>query len=165
MSDLVSAALVFDLVEGLRRVGSKPDAPEVSIGSDFWSTRRIHPSVQKASASLMESGHFAQAVAEALKALDKSILRKAKLSGESGAPLMRAAFSPRSPKLRLSRFKGTSQQNEQAGYMDILAGAMTGIRNPRAHEPSLADDLETCEDLLVLVSHLFKKLGEARYQR
>jgi Protein of unknown function (Hypoth_ymh) len=38
--------------------------------------------------------------------------------------------------------------------MDIFAGAMTGIRNPRAHEHAYLDDPRTALELLALANHL-----------
>ena len=52
-------------------------------------------------------------------------------------------------------------KDEQRGYMDIFAGSMTGIRNPRAHEHDLADEPEVALELLVLANHLMRKLDAA----
>lgn len=127
---------------------------------DFWRSRRIHPLVKKAAESLFESGHYAQAATEALKALDRATSKKAGLSS-SGVAMMRAAFSPEGPRLKWNDFRGLSARDQQDGYMQLFAGAIAGIRNPRAHEPGHIDDRETCEDVLVVASHLAKKLDLA----
>ena len=45
--------------------------------------------------------------------------------------------------------------------MDIFAGSMTGIRNPRAHEHDLVDEPEVALELLALANHLMRKLDAA----
>ena len=42
--------------------------------------------------------------------------------------------------------------------MQIFAGAMTGIRNPLAHEYELVDDPKTALAQLALANHLMKML-------
>ena len=72
---------------------------------------------------------------------------------------MRSAFSANSPVLYLNAFRSQSERDEQQGYMDIFAGSMTGIRNPRAHDYQLADDPRIALELLVLANHLMRKLN------
>ena len=43
----------------------------------------------------------------------------------------------------------------------MFAGAMTGIRNPRAHEHELKDDPKVALELLALANHLMGELGAA----
>ena len=74
---------------------------------------------------------------------------------------MRTAFSANSPVLILNAFESASDRDEQQGYMDIFAGSMTGIRNPRAHQHDLMDKPEVALELLVLANHLKRKLDEA----
>jgi hypothetical protein len=45
--------------------------------------------------------------------------------------------------------------------MRLLAGAMQGIRNPRAHEHTWVDDRDTAIELLTLASHLYKRCESA----
>ena len=71
---------------------------------------------------------------------------------------MREAFSANRPRLRLNRMQTTTDQNEQRGYMELFAGAMTAIRNPRAHEDRLHDDPETALELLTL--RWTRKIGQ-----
>ena len=74
---------------------------------------------------------------------------------------MRAAFSANNPVIKLNSLQTSSEQNEQRGYMDIYAGAMTGIRNPRAHDHQLTDEPEAALELIVLANHLMRKLDSA----
>ena len=74
---------------------------------------------------------------------------------------MRTAFSAKSPTLHFGDLSSTSKKNEQLGYMDIFAGSMTGIRNPRAHDHQLKDDPGMALQLLILANHLMEKLDAA----
>ena len=44
--------------------------------------------------------------------------------------------------------------------MDIFAGVMAGIRNPRAHEHELEDEPEVALELIILANHLMRKLQD-----
>ena len=76
---------------------------------------------------------------------------------------MQRAFSPHNPLLKLSNLQTPSEQDEQRGYMDIYAGAMTGIRNPRAHEFQLVDTPESALEMIVLANHLMRKLDNSQH--
>ena len=45
--------------------------------------------------------------------------------------------SEKKPLLSINGLKTSSERSEQLGYQMMLAGAMVGIRNPRAHDPEL----------------------------
>ncbi len=74
---------------------------------------------------------------------------------------MRQTFSPRTPIVALADLSTESGKNEQQGYMDIFAGTMTGIRNPKAHHNVVIDEKRTIH-LLYLASLLMYKLDEAK---
>ena len=112
-----------------------------------------------ASRQLFVDGHHARAVEEAFKCLNNAVKTKSGLTGSDGDNLMRTAFSPQKPKLRLNNLRTTSEKDEQRGYMDLYAGAMAGIRNPRAHEHELQDEPQVALELLVLANHLMRKLS------
>jgi len=76
---------------------------------------------------------------------------------------MRAIFNPEKDDKRLLTFEnldGKSGKNVQEGYMQIFAGAMQGIRNPKAHENMTATK-ESARDRIILASLLMKKIDEA----
>ena len=95
---------------------------------------------------------------EAFKCLNNAVKKKSGLSSNDGADLMRNAFSPNSPILGLNKLTTVSERDEQRGYMEIYAGSMTGIRNPRAHDHEFDDDAKTALRLLTLANHLMDKL-------
>ena len=63
----------------------------------------------------------------------KRIVRDVDGQELDGATLMNRAFSPNHPLIRLTELKTETDRSIQQGYMQIMAGAMTGIRNPQAH--------------------------------
>ena len=103
-------------------------------------------------------GYCTYAVEQAWKCVNKLVKKKSGFTGKDGADLMRRVFSPEKPVLYLSALQSESGQNEQRGYMDIFAGAMTGIRNPRAHDYELVDDPGVALEMLILANHLLRKL-------
>ncbi len=117
--------------------------------------------LRSVSRKLFADGHYAQAVTQAFICLNNAVKDKSELSGEDGASLMRKAFSANKPTLRLNDNATQSEKDEQLGYMDIFAGAMTGIRNPRVHEHEFLDAPDCALELLALANHLFRKLDEA----
>ena len=80
-------------------------------------------SLRRKTEKLFKDGHHARAVEEAFKLLDNLVKKKAKLQNTdiTGAPLMQKVFSPNKPKLKLNSGVTSSEQNEQSGYMQILA--------------------------------------------
>ena len=117
--------------------------------------------IRQSSGSLFRDGHYARAVEEAFKCLNSAVKEKSGDDDRDGADLMRATFSANSPVLRLNSLQSSSDRNEQRGYMDVFAGVMTGIRNPRAHEPGLVDEPEVALEMLIIANHLMRKLEDS----
>lgn len=115
-------------------------------------------SLQSASRELFADGYYARAVEEAFKCLNNEVKAKSGLTLEDGAPLMRKAFSANSPVLELNKLTTQSEKNEQQGYMDLFAGAMIGIRNPRAHDHQIQDDPDVALEMIVFANHLMRML-------
>ena len=113
------------------------------------------------SRKLFADGHYARAVEEAFKYLNNAVKKKSGLTEKDGADLMRVAFSANSPVLKLNKFLSDTEKSEQRGYMEMFAGTMTGIRNPRAHDHELDDQPEIALEMLVLANHLMRKLNNS----
>ena len=120
--------------------------------------------LREVSGPLFRDSHYARAVEEAFKCLNNAVKTKSGLTEGDGAGLMRSAFSVNAPILFLNSFQTQSERDEQQGYMEIYAGSMTGIRNPRAHQHDLLDEEHIAIELLVLANHLMRKLERARKQ-
>src|SRR5438128_1562114 len=77
-----------------------------------------------------------------------------------GSKLMQHVFSINKPLIKLGNLSTQDGKNIQQGYMQIFAGAMTGIRNPKAHS-NLIIELLWAIHLLSLASLLIYKLEDA----
>ena len=140
----------------LRR-SSSPDA--VPESSPNWFEQLVTDGqLQQASGPLFRDRHFARAVEEAFKCLNNAVKDKSGRNEGDGASLMQSVFSVNTPILLLNEFQSQSERDEQLGYMQIFAGSMTGIRNPRAHDHELVDEPVVALELLVLANHLMRKL-------
>ena len=73
---------------------------------------------------------------------------------------MHQAFSPKKPVIILDDLSTETGRNTQQGYMEIFAGAMMGIRNPKAHA-NITISPERGLQFLVLASLLMSKLDES----
>ncbi|WP_419923019.1 TIGR02391 family protein [Candidatus Poriferisodalis sp.] len=110
---------------------------------------------------LFLDGHYAQAVEEACKCVNNVVKNLANQGHLDGAKLMRHVFSLKDPVLKLNGLRTRSEKDQQQGYMDMFAGIMTGVRNPRAHEHAYLDDPATALELLGLANHLIRLVRTA----
>jgi len=141
------------------------DTPDVPIPASpettMWSL--LHSKVIIAAKPRLDAGHYADAVEAAFKELNgvvKEMVIKKTGQELDGAPLMQKAFSPNPPcVVVLDDLSTESGRNIQQGYMQIFAGAMTGIRNPKAHA-NMTITKERAIHFLFLASLLFQKLDE-----
>ncbi len=142
----------------LRRVGPPGGVPEAR---DCLEELVTDEQIRQASGPLFRDRYYARAVEEAFKCLNNAVKDKSGLTNGDGAGLMQTVFSAQSPILMLNAFQSRSDRDEQLGYMQIFAGSMTGIRNPRAHDHELTDAPDAALELLVLANHLMRKLNAA----
>lgn len=122
------------------------------------------PELVSTTRELFCHGHLAQSVEEAFKYANNLVRQRSGLLSD-GADLMNRALSPKNPVLKLSPLKTASQQDQQQGYMQILAGAMIGVRNPRAHEHRYLEDPRVALELLCLANHLSRVIRNATRSR
>jgi uncharacterized protein (TIGR02391 family) len=124
----------------------------------------LDPELRTTCRSLFANGHYAMSVEEAFKYVNNLVKHRTGLPAD-GADLMNRALSLGNPVLKLSDLKTVSQRDQQLGYMQMLAGAMTGIRNPRAHEHRYLDEPQAALELLSFANHLCRVLAGARRAR
>jgi uncharacterized protein (TIGR02391 family) len=120
----------------------------------------LHPAIWSIAEPRFKAHQYADSVEAALKHLNTTIKKIVKdLTGEEldGAPLMERAFSLKNPLIRLADLTTITGRNEQLGYMQLFAGAMTGIRNPKAHD-NLSIDRHNAIHVLFLASLLMHRL-------
>jgi len=150
--------LITRLEEKREEAGENIEKEDVS--KDFWAD--IHVKITSITKSRFESAHYADAVESAFKEVNacvKGIVRRKTGKELDGASLMKTAFSPNNPLIVIADLSTDSGKNIQQGYMEIFAGAMTGIRNPKAHN-NLTIDKKKAKHLIYLASLLMHKIDE-----
>jgi len=136
-------------------------ADDSMADQDFW--LYVHPGIAAVARERFREGTYADAVEASLKEVN-AVVKKIvieRIGGErDGADLMHHAFSIQSPVIKLADLSTESGRSEQKGYMQIFAGAMTGIRNPKAHE-NIQISRKRAVHFVYLASLLMHKLDEA----
>lgn len=97
----------------------------------------LHPEIKKLAEGRLKAKQYSDAVEAAFKLINQNIKKivKEKIGEEiDGSALMNRAFSLKDPIILLADITTESGRNEQLGYMQLFSGAMTGLRNPKAHE-------------------------------
>lgn len=145
------------------------DANAIGLGGQRGSPEGIRPQhpgdiydllitsavLRRASRELFLNRHYPQAVEQAYKCLNNAVKAKTKLPLD-GQKLMTRAFSVEHPVLRLNGLQTESERDEQLGYMQVFAGCMQCIRNPRAHEDAIEDDPAVALEMLIWANHLLR---------
>jgi uncharacterized protein (TIGR02391 family) len=117
----------------------------------------MHPAVSQAAGALFADGHYSKAVLAAFQAVELQVQTKSGLT-ETGVPLMHRAFNPQSPIIDVARHDGRNAQDEREGFRFLFAGAMAGLRNPRAHGADLPDSEVEAIEYLALASALLRRI-------
>lgn len=120
----------------------------------------IHPEIARAAPPLYRDGHYANAIEASVKALNGLVRLRSDLE-QDGTTLMERAFSPSNPVLKFNALQDQSDKDEQKGFMQLFSGAVSGLRNPRAHG-FIKDDPERALEFIAFVSLLAKLLDEAK---
>lgn len=119
----------------------------------------LHPVIAQATSSLFRSGHPANAIEDAVKALNNLVRQKSELELD-GIPLMQKTFNKNNPILRFNPLADDSDRNEQQGFMEWFTGTVTGLRNPRAHK-IIKDDPEMALEYIAFISLLAKLVDKS----
>ena len=145
----------------IRRLMEQVDIDSAPSPTDwFWGF--VHPRIKALAQPRFEAGFFGDAVEASFKEVNDSVKRlfvEAEGREADGAGLMNKVFSPKNPIIRLGDLDTDTGCNIQQGYMQIFAGAMTGIRNPKAHG-NLNPDSRKALHLIALASLLMYKIDE-----
>lgn len=120
----------------------------------------LHPEIARAAGDLYRGGHYANAIEDAVKALN-GLVRFRGDHNADGTTLMECVFSPNKPILRFNDLADQSDRDEQKGFMMMFSGAVAGLRNPRAHK-LIKDDPERALEFIAFVSLLAKLLDGAK---
>ena len=138
---------------------------EAENDSSLYDHLIVNESLREKTRELYFDGHYTRVIEEAFKLIDNLVKEKASIAPSSsltGSKLMQMAFSRERPLLRLNQGSSASEADEQLGYMQLFAGCMTGVRNPRAHDANWKDFKMQALQLLVFAEHLIEKVEMAQ---
>lgn len=119
----------------------------------------LHSEIARAASSLYRTGHYANAVEASVKALNGLVRLRSSLE-QDGTTLMERAFNPSNPILKFNGLLTQSDKDEQKGFMNLFSGAVSGLRNPRAHG-FIEDSPERALEFIAFVSLLAKLLDKS----
>lgn len=115
----------------------------------------LHPVIARACSNLYKDGHYSNAVEDAVKALNALVRLNSGVDDKDGSSLMESVFSPKNPILKINNLIDQSDIDEQRGFMNLFSGAVSGLRNPRAHK-LIKDDAEMALEFIAFISLLAK---------
>jgi uncharacterized protein (TIGR02391 family) len=121
----------------------------------------IHPAIERAAGQLYQDGHYANAVENAVKALNALVRLNSGVDDKDGTSLMEVVFNPKSPILKFNDLKDQSDHDEQKGFMMMFSGAVAGLRNPRAHK-IITDEAGLALEFVAFVSLLAQLADRAK---
>ena len=130
---------------------------------EIFDALQLHPRIIKASKSLFHSGHHAEAIFAAFKALNNFTKIKAAKSLD-GKDLMAQVFNEDNPIIKINKLMTRSERDEQEGFRFLFMGAMVGIRNPKAHDDIRQIDPYKALEYLAFASLLMRRATEGKLE-
>jgi len=121
----------------------------------------LHPAIERAVGQLFRNGHYANAIEDAIKTLNMLVRLNSGVEDKDGTALMENVFSMSNPILKFNNLADQSDKDEQKGFMMMFSGAVTGLRNPRAHK-IIKDDPEMALEFIAFISLLAKLADKTR---
>ncbi len=129
--------------------------------------RYLHPQIAQATQKLYLEDNFTNASENAFKEIASRvrklfvIIKPDEQPPNNDYPLMTTVFSDKNPMIEFCDRTNVSGKNTQLGYMLMLAGAMSALRNPNAHSNDNKITKEDCNRQLIFASMLMYKIDEA----
>ena len=151
-----NAISVLNTIKDLFIEKMESDGPESGVKRTLraYEGLELHPEIERAAGQLFKDGHYSNAIEDAVKALNNFVRMRSGLD-QDGATLMERAFSPKNPVLKFNSLADASDIEEQKGFMMMFSGAVSGLRNPRAHR-LMKDDPERALEFIAFISLLAK---------
>jgi len=143
-------------LEGESAIAAEPPSRTAEVPNYLFDKMQFHPKVVEASKSLFESGHYAQAIFEAFKAVENFVQDKAGLT-LYGTNLMETVFNEENPIIKVPE-AGHYYKDVQRGFKHLFVGASQGIRNPKAHKKITQKDPYITLQYLGFFSFLLKRI-------
>lgn len=154
---IATLGTVVDMLkERLEDMGASPEgkARRAIEGLD------LHRDIEEAAGQLYRDGHYSNAVLAAANALTALVKYRSGYT-QDGVDLMNNVFSLNKPVLKLNELQDDSDRDEQKGFMMLLKGVVTALRNPRAHK-QIDDDPEEAVEFIAFISLLAKRVDKAK---
>lgn len=132
--------------------------------TDIWNT--IHPRIIKSSKTLYIDGHYANAAEDAFIEINDRVKKLYKIKKPSdtiipdGCDAMNKVFGD-NPLVEFCDRSTDTGQNIHKGTRFLLNGAMSALRNPKAHSNNIVISKEECMRRLMFASMLMYKIDEA----
>lgn len=148
----------FELLANFLKQNNSKEENEL----DFWKV--IHKDIVKVSKHKYQLKMYSECVRVAFVEIEdkvRKIVKEKTKEDLSGDKLMRRAFSPNKPIIYLGNNSDQIGKDIQRGYMDIFAGSMVGIRNPKSHK-NFEIEKNQAIHFLFLTSLLMTKLDESK---
>ena len=133
-------------------------------GMGVWDL--IHPKIAAVSQKLFEDGHYANAAEDAFVEINDRVkklfmkLNPTATKAPDGQAVMNTVFSDNAPLLEFCDRSTETGSNIQKGYIQMLAGAMSALRNPKAHA-NITITKDDAMRRLMFASMLMYKIDEA----
>ena len=122
----------------------------------------LHPAIERAAGQLFRDGHYTNAIEDSVKALNALVRMNSGIDDKDGTALMEFVFSTKNPILKFNALADISDMDEQKGFMMMFSGAVSGLRNPRAHK-IIKDDPEMALEFIAYIS-LLAKLADKSFK-
>jgi len=157
--------LVFGQVTEILKALQQMKTP---VQDEKWEL--VHPKIIKVSRKLFDDGHYSNAACDAFIEINDRVKNIYKTHRPEitelpdGQSLMNKVFADKDPVLQVCDLSDETGKNVQAGTRFLLAGAMSALRNPKAH----ANITITAEDAMrriMFASMLMYTLDEVQLSR
>lgn len=131
--------------------------------NDWW--HFIHPRIAKASKKLFLDGSYANSACDAYIEINDRVKKLFQILRPNdkvpdGDAAMKMVFSANTPLVEFCDRSTDSGNNTQKGFMEMLAGAMSALRNPKAHA-NITINQDDAMRRLMFASMLMYKIDEA----
>ena len=125
----------------------------------------VHPRIARVAMDLYDNGHYANAVEDAFIEINDRVKRVFHIVRPNdrvpdGVAVINEVFSIKNPIIRICDLTNETGKNTQQGYMQMLAGAMSALRNPKAHSNDIVLSKEEAMRRLMFASMLMYKIDE-----
>ncbi len=118
----------------------------------------LHPEIVRRCRSLYETGHYDEAITNALKCVEETIRKKIGAGvGEYGGELVIKALNPNNPILSMTE----DVPSEREGVFFLYRGAIAALKNPQSHRFLDTNDPGEALEIIAFASFLLRRIDKA----